>query len=128
MISHPYRRAYFLPDELLPANFRYPASYVDFSRQGTPLVGPVNEDWCVLHEDEVEAMLSYARKLSPQRKLVPFMRRNGEDGVACFDAAEPTDDPEVFVFNYCVDVGCEPTHRTFSEWLAQIPPRDDEDA
>ena len=39
MISHPYRRAYVLPDELLPPNFLFPASYVDFSRQGMPLVG-----------------------------------------------------------------------------------------
>lgn len=129
MISRPYRPAYFLPQEMLPTGFRYPDSYKAFSEQRTPLVGPVNEDWCVLSEGEVETMLNYARKLSPQRQLVPFMRRNGEDGVACFDGATPSDDPKVYVFNYSVDVGCGPTHKTFSEWLAEIPPNEDvEDA
>ena len=55
------------------------------------------------------------------------MRRNGEDDVACFDGASPSDDPKVHVFNYCVDVGCGPTHKTFSEWLAEIPPSEDEE-
>ena len=129
MISHPYRPAYFLANEQLPADFRYPESYKEFSRKGTPMVGAVNEDWCVLDEDEVEveAMLSYARKLSPQKRLIPFMRRNGEDGVACFDATAQTDDPKVFVFNFSVDVGCNPTNKTFGEWLAQIPPDEEDD-
>lgn len=127
MISRPYRPAYFLPAEMLPTSFRYPDSYKTFSEQRTPQVGPVNEDWCVLSEGEVDSMLAHARELSPHRQLVPFMRRNGEDGVACFDGATASNDPKVYVFNYSADVGCGPTHKTFSEWLAEIPASEDEE-
>jgi len=124
----PYRPVYFLPEPLLPEGFRYPDSYCAFAAAGKPSTGPVNEDWCVLDEDEIEGFLNYARKIVPQRRLVPFMRRNGEDGVACFDGESKDTEPRVWGFTYCVDIGWASGNLTFSEWLAHIPPEDEDES
>lgn len=120
--------AYFVDPRLLPRGFKYPASYVVFARSSPPiLIGPVNEDWCVLDATEIEQYFHYVREAFPSQNLVPFMRRNGDDGVACFDWSVPSDDPQVVYCQVFQNLGCWPENATFSEWLVRIPPRDPED-
>jgi hypothetical protein len=122
-----YEPLYFLPVHLLPEGFQYPESYRAFAATGKWCVGPTNDDWCVIDEDDAIAFLDYARRLVPSRRLVPFMRRNGEDGVACFDGEASDEEPKIWGFNYSVDVGYVSGTRTFTEWLAQIPPEDEDE-
>lgn len=128
MKTRRHRPVFFLPEHLLPEGFRYPESYRLFAATGKWLVGPVNEDWVVLDAEDVGAFLDYARAVVPHRRLVPFMRRNGEDGVVCFDGESADDEPRIWAFNYCVDIGFQSSSLTFSEWLSRIPPEEAVDA
>lgn len=121
------RPIYFLPSSLLPEGFQYPESYRAFVATSPRCVGELNEDWCILDEEDVAAFLDYARKIAPDRPLVPFMRRNGEDGVACFDGISRDGEPKIYVFNYCVNVGYGGGTLAFSEWLATIPTENGDD-
>jgi hypothetical protein len=121
------RHIYFLPPNLLPPGFQYPESYRTFVATSPSCIGASNEDWCILDEEDVEPFLDYARKIAPDRPLVPFMRRNGEDGVACFDGASKGVEPTVYVFNYSVDVGYGGGNLLFADWLATIPPYDEDE-
>ena len=119
---------YFLPEDKLPQGFQYPNAYRKLVTSGPPYcIGATNEDWCFIDREEVSAFLDYARQLSANRPLVPFMRRNGEDGVACFDGLCTDGNPRIYVFNYCVDVGCGGGKLAFEEWMALIPPPDEDD-
>lgn len=127
MINRQVQPVYHLPEDKLPHGFRYPAAYEALVASKPWCIGAVNEDWCFIDREEVDAFLEYARQLSPGRPLVPFMRRNGEDGVACFDGLSTDGDPKVYVFTYCVDVGVGGGSLSFEKWLALIPPPDPED-
>ena len=123
-LSKPF---HFLPESDLPDGFKYPSSYIEFVRQEPDaIVGPVNEDWCFIDSTQIENFRKYVRKVS-RRPLVPFMRRNGDDGVACFLAESPHIEPNVWIAYVFQDVGVWPTSKTFSEWVSSIPPRDEDD-
>ena len=117
---------YFLPPELLPPGFAYPESYRRYVKSHPVCVGAVNQDWCFLDEIEIERFVAYAKKIAT-RSVVPFMRRNGEDGVACFDGEPSGEEPRVYQFNYCESIGFGGGRFTFDEWLASIPVEEDGD-
>jgi hypothetical protein len=55
----------------------------------------------------------------PQRTIVPFARKIGNDDVACFEASSPSDDPEVLFIHDWAGAGYELRGKlkNFSEWL-----------
>ena len=89
-----YKPQYVADAKMLPPGFRYPATYLAFVADNPSGVG--GNDWCFLSQEKFQLYSDYVRKVTPTRTLVPFMRRNGDDGVACFDASRQTDDPTVF--------------------------------
>ncbi|HEY8356715.1 MAG TPA: hypothetical protein VIL30_04560 [Ramlibacter sp.] len=127
MNTHRSDPIYFLAPEELPPGFQYPESYRALAATNAYCIGPVNEDWCFIDRQEMGNFRDYARKLSPGRPLIPFMRRNGEDGVACFDGSCTNGNPTVYQFNYCVEVGCGGGVLSFDQWLALIPPEEEGD-
>ena len=123
-----YVPGYFAEARLLPNGFKYPASYLAFAASGRSHVGPVNEDWLVLEESQIEKFFGYVKAASPEKALVPFMRVNGDDGVACFDADSLSEDPLVYVCNVFHNFGCWGSQKTFSEWLSEILADEERDA
>jgi hypothetical protein len=127
MTSRRAQPMYFMPAAKLPHGFKYPEAYRLFVADRPICVGPTNEDWCFIDEVDVDAFFAYARRIVPHLPLVPFMRRNGEDGVACFDGTCGDGNPKVYEFNYCVAIGFRGGQLTFTEWLALIPPKEEDD-
>jgi hypothetical protein len=127
MTSYRSDPVHFLPADKLPKGFEYPASYRAFVAANPDCVlGPVNEDWCFIDSRMIEDFIQYIRNAAPGIPLVPFMRRNGDDGVVCF-FANPPEEPKVWGVNCFQDVGYVAGTRTFSEWLASIPVCDEDD-
>lgn len=121
------RPFHFLPEAELPVGFKYPTAYLEFvEREPDAVIGPINEDWCFIDHTQIDNFRQYVKRVS-RRPLVPFMRRNGDDGVACFLAEEPTGEPSVWIACVFQDVGVWPTSMSFTEWLKSIPPRDEGD-
>lgn len=119
--------AYFLTEDKLPAGFQYPEAYRSLVASKPFCIGATNEDWCFIDCVDVDVFLGYAHQISPDRPLVPFMRRNGDDGVACFDGLSTDGNPRIYQFNYCVNIGYGGGRLTFEEWLALFPPADEEE-
>jgi hypothetical protein len=127
MKTHRYDPVYFLSRELLPRGFEYPESYRKFAALGQPRVGAINEDWIVLDRECIERFVAHVRDIAPALPLVPFMRRNGEDGIACFGPSSSGLSDRIYVVRYSDRKGCGGGTLSFEDWLALIPRPDPED-
>ena len=124
--SYKYIPAYYLPERLLPPGFVYPDDYRTFAESGVHRVGDRNYGWTVLDSECLDNFVGYARKISPNLPLVPFMRVYGHDNIACFDGSIVGGDPKIYFLNFCGPTRCFSSGQTFSEWIATIPPDDDD--
>jgi len=122
------RPSHFLAATELPAGFVYPKAYVDFvSKKPFAVIGPINEDWCFIEQDSIENFRRYVKRAAPNLPLVPFMRRNGDDGVACLLSQGIDAEPTVYIANVFQDIGAWGTSQSFAAWLLESPPRDADD-
>lgn len=125
MATEKFDPLYFAPTSLLPKGFKYPSAFLAYVDSNPPsVIGPANEDFCGFLEGEIERYFEYLQSALPGRRLVPFMRRNGDDGVVCFDADDHGDDPMVWYCNVFQGLGAWPLNVGFAGWLATIPPAD----
>ncbi|WP_324895526.1 hypothetical protein [Dyella sp.] len=122
-----YVPAYFLPQHLLPPGFTYPQSYREFAESGVSHVGDRNYGWTILDTVNVESYVGYARRVSPNIALVPFMRIYGHDNLACFDASRFDQESRVYFVKFCEPVRLDGGDETFAEFLASIPADDEPD-
>ncbi len=65
----------------LPAGFTYPRGLVRMAELGLLDLDP----WWILEGAELRRRFAGMRQRYPQRKLVPFARRQDSDDVACID-------------------------------------------
>ena len=79
---------------------------------------PDLEPWQFFH-GHLEFRFKGLEKRYPKRKLVPFARRSDNDDVACFDAAQPSDNPSVIIIHDWASEGWE-NHGAYPDFLAWI--------
>lgn len=104
-----------LSPPLVPERFTYPPSFTRFAKGALPNLTP----WRFLCAEEPEYFVNGLRKRYPSRRLVPFARRDDNDDVACFDAADTSGDPRVLFIHDFADPGWElrGTAENFEHWL-----------
>jgi hypothetical protein len=100
-----------IPDEMLPAGFKYP----DLFRRVIQLRLVSLEPWWILEGDSLRTRFLGLRSRYPGRSLVPFARRQDNDDVACW---EGTDGRVVVIHDFAAP-GYESRGelRDFSAWL-----------
>ena len=65
-------------------NFQYPAAYV----KAIDLKLLDFEFWYLMSKEQVEARITELMKRYPNRKLIPFARRDDCDDIACFEVGK----------------------------------------
>ena len=108
--------AFFLPEEYLPKNFKYPESYNQLAMGKLPNIDP----WHFY--ENVDKLIFHFKGLKeryPKRILVPFARRWDTDDVSCFDGDAFIDNPQVLLIHDWAGPGYEERKRRkdFTEWL-----------
>lgn len=105
---------FFLSDTLLPGDFKYPQSYIDFVKREIPDTEP----WHFLC-NELEWRFKGLKQRYPNRSVIPFARRRDNDDVACFDGADTSGNPRVFIIHDFASPGWEGRgeYENFNEWL-----------
>lgn len=100
-----------LSQEELPDGFVYPDEFLRAVDSG--LVGL--EPWWLLEADNLRSRVSGIRQRFPERRLVPFARREDNDDVACWDLDSGT----VRVIHDFTTPGREnrAEYSTFYEWM-----------
>lgn len=93
---------FFLAQEKLPIGFKYPSSYIDYVSGDIPSLEP----WHFFYS-RLDYRFEGLRERYPSKTLVPFARRGDNDDVACFDAAEVSDNPRVFIIHDFASSGWE---------------------
>lgn len=76
--------ANLLPLSDLPDGFEYPAEFIRVVELGLIDLEP----WWIFDGDQLWSRAEGLRSRYPDRRLVPFARRQDNDDVACWDLAE----------------------------------------
>ncbi len=99
----------------LPEWFNYPFSLLKLIKNDCIDFGP----WQLLDGELLQIRHSGLIKRYPYRKLIPFARRVDSDDMACFDVAEPSDDPKVIIIHDFASPGWEgrEEYDNFDSWL-----------
>ena len=105
----------------LPPGFVPPAAYLDaLARPELPDLDP----WFWLAEDDKLARFWSATlaRLYPERRLHPFAKDGGSDDIACFDAADGSGRPRVYLVHAFASPGWEyrGEYTSFERWLETI--------
>lgn len=103
----------FLNEEL-PAGFNYPRQFEHIVELGLLDLEP----WYVLQGKALRDTRAGLSQRYPERRLVPFARRQDNDDVACWQASESD---SVFVIHDFASVGWEQSasFSSFYDWLRQ---------
>ncbi|GMR16929.1 MAG: SMI1/KNR4 family protein [Gammaproteobacteria bacterium] len=109
---------YYFERELLPDNFSFPQTYIEFiSHENIPDLEP----WWFLCENEEFAKfwMEEIAKQYPSRKLVPFAKIEDTDDVACFDGSDTSGDPKIYYVHTFAAPGWEDRGEVenFATWL-----------
>ncbi len=101
-----------LSAEELPAGFEYPRPFLRLVERELLYFEP----WFVLLGDQLRLRHSGMAERFPDRRIVPFARREDEDDVACFDADDPA---SVLVLHDFAGPGWERPRRldSFAAWV-----------
>ncbi len=104
-----------LDKNYLPTWFEYPTQLLMMVKNSQIDIGP----WSLMREKSLKIMKEGLKKQYPYRKLLPFARRFDCDDVACFDVAEPSDNPEVIIIHNYASPGWEgrEEYDNFDSWL-----------
>jgi hypothetical protein len=117
----PAKPVRIIAQERLPPGFGYPESYKAFAAQAGGAIGPAHEAWVFLGDDELDDALAHIARIAGERPLVPFMRREGDDVLACFDGcASAGEEARVFLLRFGSNPGFGGGRRRFAEWLALV--------
>lgn len=107
---------FFISNKLIPQDFSYPSSYLDFVKESLPNLEP----WDYFFDkEEIDFFFRGLQERYPKRILVPFARRVDNDDVACFDGADTSGDSRVMIIHDRASPGWE-NHgefENFLEWL-----------
>ncbi len=97
----------------LPKGFDYPAEFVRVVELGLTDLEP----WWIFDGDQLRRRAVGLRERYPQRRLVPFARRQDNDDVACWDL----DARDVAIIHDMASPGWEQRQRfaDFNAWLRQ---------
>lgn len=111
-------KPYLFDDKLLPQNFSFPQSYIDFvSQEDMPYLEP----WSFLckYEKSAKFWIDEIAKQYPSRKLVPIAKAGSSDDFACFDGSDPSGNPKVFYVHTFASPGWEDHGEieNFDAWL-----------
>jgi hypothetical protein len=93
---------FFLSENSLPNQFRYPETYIKFISKEFPNLDP----WHFFYS-KLQYRYDGLKQRYPQRIVVPFARRGDNDDIACFEASEPSDDPNVIIIHDFASEGWE---------------------
>ncbi|GAA3064684.1 hypothetical protein GCM10020000_55390 [Streptomyces olivoverticillatus] len=96
--------AEFLTADNLPEGFEYPAEFI---RVAEDLELTNLEPWWIFDGDQLRIRATGLRDRYPERKLVPFARRQDNDDLACWDL----DRGDVAVIHDFADAGREQRER-----------------
>lgn len=69
----------------LPEWFSYPEEFLRIIEQGLLDFDP----WIILQNAQLRTRFSGIKERYPERKLIPFARREDNDDVACWDQCKP---------------------------------------
>ncbi|MEV0638654.1 hypothetical protein AB0I77_27680 [Streptomyces sp. NPDC050619] len=97
----------------LPEGFDYPAEFIRVVELGLTDLEP----WWIFDGDQLRRRAIGLRDRYPERRLVPFARRQDNDDVACWDLARG----DVVVIHDLASPGWEQRERfpDFNAWLRQ---------
>ncbi|MGW1197294.1 hypothetical protein ACWD4B_15875 [Streptomyces sp. NPDC002536] len=97
----------------LPQDFEYPAEFIRVVELGLTNLEP----WWIFDGDQLRRRAVGLRERYPERRLVPFARRQDNDDVACWDLAQG----DVSVIHDMARPGWEQRERfpDFNAWLRQ---------
>ena len=101
-----------LREDELPHGFAYPGAFRRAVARGLTHLEP----WWVLRGDQLRSRIGGLRERFPDRKLVPFARREDNDDVACWEAGGGE---EVFVIHDYSSNGWE-QRRVFPDFYAWL--------
>jgi hypothetical protein len=101
-----------LTDKELPGGFNYPKQFNHIVDLGLTDLEP----WYVLQGKPLREMVAGLSQRYPDRKLVPFARRQDNDDIACWQSGSGD---EVFIIHDFASVGWEQRDHfsSFYEWL-----------
>ncbi|WP_252216793.1 hypothetical protein [Clostridium sp. VAP41] len=104
----------FLEDKLTSYKFKYPEPFLKVIK-----LNLVDFDqWYIMDEERVINRLKGLRERYPNRKLIPFARRDDNDDIACFEANKGE---RVQIIHDFASVGCEQRkeYNCFWDWLTE---------
>jgi hypothetical protein len=111
-------KPYLYDKAVLPENFSFPQSYIEFVSQDEI---PYLEPWWFLSEFEEDAnfWLNEIKKQYPSRNLVPFAKYDTADDMVCFDGSDTSGNPKVFYVHTFASPGWEDRGEVenFDVWL-----------
>lgn len=105
-----------LPVDVLPVGFNYPITYLSFIKEGHSNIYP----WDFYYHEDLQFAYDGLRKRYPSRVVIPFAHRVDNDDVACFDAAEISDNPKVVIIHDWASEGWENRGvlENFVDWVS----------
>lgn len=111
-------KPYLFDEKLLPENFSFPQSYIEFiSQEEVPYLEP----WWFLFEyrEDADFWIDEIAKQYPSRSLIPFAKAGSTDDVACFDGSDTSGNPKVFYVHTFASTGWEDRGdvENFDAWL-----------
>ncbi len=111
-------KPYLFDEKLLPENFSFPQSYIEFVSQEDM---PYFEPWSFLckYEKSADFWIGEIAKQYPSRTLVPFAKAGSSDDIACFDGSDTSGNPKVFYVHTFASPGWEDRGdvENFDVWL-----------
>jgi hypothetical protein len=111
---------FLFPPEDLPPGFKFPAAFLDVVK--APELPELTPWWFLAKREKLaRGWLDILREQYPERSLVPFAKWDPSDDVACFDGADTSGNPVVFLIHTFTTPGWEQrgTLPDFGAWLAQ---------
>lgn len=106
---------YFIPENEVPAGFVYPEEYRTYVSGNVQDITP----WHFMYVGLIKTINTGLASRYPQRKLVPFAKRQDNDDTACFDAAINSGNSKVLIIHDFASPGWELNEElpSFKEWL-----------
>ncbi len=114
---------FLLPKKLLPKEFKYPDSYLEYINLEIPDLDPWH-----FYYDGLQFAYDGLRQRYPNRVVVPFARRGDNDDVACFDASASVGSLSIIIIHDFATPGWENRGvlKSFDEWVELAKRESDE--